>query len=174
MEDIDKRIDEYSGLFDLYIEGKPIPPEYKDDPVAGYIEEICQDSGNKELCRKEETWKEIFRKEIISMLEGILPVVSTIEREYEEEMKILSHFFASNIEQKRLAWNGIAKHLHDTFDCSMFNIHGYIQEFGKNRKLLTKFLMPWKLIGKRLARRGKTRRLRKNFPIVCKKLSKKS
>lgn len=53
MEDIDKRIDEYSGLFDLYIEGKPIPPEYKDDPVAGYIEEICQDSGNKELCRKE-------------------------------------------------------------------------------------------------------------------------
>lgn len=51
MEDIDKRIDEYSGLFDLYIEGKPIPPEYKDDPVAGYIEEICQDSGNKELCR---------------------------------------------------------------------------------------------------------------------------
>ena len=89
MEDIDKRIDEYSGLFDLYIEGKPIPPEYKDDPVAGYIEEICQDSGNKELCRKEETWKEIFRKEIISMLEGILPVVSTIEREYEEEMKIL-------------------------------------------------------------------------------------
>ena len=69
MEDIDKRIDEYSGLFDLYIEGKPIPPEYKDDPVAGYIEEICQDSGNKELCRKEETWKEIFRKEIISMLE---------------------------------------------------------------------------------------------------------
>lgn len=52
MEDIDKRIDEYSGLFDLYIEGKPIPPEYKDDPVAGYIEEICQDSGNKELCRK--------------------------------------------------------------------------------------------------------------------------
>ena len=37
MEDIDKRIDEYSGLFDLYIEGKPIPPEYKDDPVAGYI-----------------------------------------------------------------------------------------------------------------------------------------
>ena len=25
MEDIDKRIDEYSGLFDLYIEGKPIP-----------------------------------------------------------------------------------------------------------------------------------------------------
>lgn len=126
MEDIDKRIDEYSGLFDLYIEGKPIPPEYKDDPVAGYIEEICQDSGNKELCRKEETWKEIFRKEIISMLEGILPVVSTIEREYEEEMKILSHFFASNIEQKRLAWNGIAKHLHDTFDSSMFNIHGYI------------------------------------------------
>jgi len=113
MEDIDKRIDEYSGLFDLYIEGKPIPPEYKDDPVAGYIEEICQDSGNKELYRKEETWKEIFRKEIISMLEGILPVVSTIEREYEEEMKILSHFFASNIEQKRLAWNGIAKHLHD-------------------------------------------------------------
>lgn len=100
MEDIDKRIDEYSGLFDLYIEGKPIPPEYKDDPVAGYIEEICQDSGNKELCRKEETWKEIFRKEIISMLEGILPVVSTIEREYEEEMKILSHFFTSNIEQK--------------------------------------------------------------------------
>ena len=174
MEDIDKRIDEYSGLFDLYIEGKPIPPEYKDDPVAGYIEEICQDSGNKELCRKEETWKEIFRKEIISMLEGILPVVSTIEREYEEEMKILSHFFASNIEQKRLAWNGIAKHLHDTFDSSMFNIHGYIQEFEKNRKLLTKFLMPWKLIGKRLARRGKTRRLRKYFPIVCKKLSKKS
>ena len=101
MEDIDKRIDEYSGLFDLYIEGMPIPPAYKDDPVAGYIEEICQDSGNKELCRKEETWKEIFRKEIISMLEGILPVVSTIEREYEEEMKILSHFFASNIEQKR-------------------------------------------------------------------------
>lgn len=134
MEDIDKRIDEYSGLFDLYIEGKPIPPEYKDDPVAGYIEEICQDSGNKELCRKEETWKEIFRKEIISMLEGILPVVSTIEREYEEEMKILSHFFASNIEQKRLAWNGIAKHLHDTFDSSMFNIHGYIQEFGKKQK----------------------------------------
>lgn len=87
MEEIDKRIDEYSGLFDLYIEGKPIPPEYKDDPVAGYIEEICQDSGNKELCRKEETWKEFFRKEIISMLEGILPVVSTIEREYEEEMK---------------------------------------------------------------------------------------
>ena len=124
----------YSGLFDLYIEGKPIPPEYKDDPVAGYIEEICQDSGNKELCRKEETWKEIFRKEIISMLEGILPVVSTIEREYEEEMKILSHFFASNIEQKRLAWNGIAKHLHDTFDSSMFNIHGYIQEFGKKQK----------------------------------------
>ena len=121
MEDIDKRIDEYSGLFDLYIDGKPIPPEYKDDPVAGYIEEICQDSGNKELCRKEETWKEIFRKEIISMLEGILTVVSTIEREYEEEI-----------------------------------------------------LMPWKLIGKRLARRGKTRRLRKYFPIVCKKLSKKS
>lgn len=49
-------------------------------------------------------------------------------------MKILSHFFASNIEQKRLAWNGIAKHLHDAFDSSMFNIHGYIQEFRKKQK----------------------------------------
>ena len=65
---------------------------------------------------------------------GYIPVVSTIEREYEEEMKILSHFFASNIEQKRLAWNGIAKHLHDAFDSSMFNIHGYIQEFRKKQK----------------------------------------
>lgn len=82
MEYIDKRIDEYSGLFDLYIDGKPTPPEYKDDPVARYIEEICQDSGNQELCRKEEAWKEIFRKEIISMLEGILPVLSVIEKEY--------------------------------------------------------------------------------------------
>ena len=41
MEYIDKRIDEYSGLFDLYIDGKPTPPEYKDDPVARYIEETC-------------------------------------------------------------------------------------------------------------------------------------
>ena len=134
MEYIDKRIDEYSGLFDLYIDGKPTPPEYKDDPVARYIEEICQDSGNQELCRKEEAWKEIFRKEIISMLEGILPVLSVIEKEYEEEKELLSHFFASNIEQKRLAWNGIAKHLHDTFDSCMFNIHGYIQEFWKKQK----------------------------------------
>ena len=35
MEDIDKRIDEYSGLFEIYIEGKHIPPEYKNDTVEG-------------------------------------------------------------------------------------------------------------------------------------------
>ena len=102
--------------------------------MAGYIEEICQDSGNKELDRKERHGKKFSERKLFPLLEGILPVVSTIEREYEEEMKILSHFFASNIEQKRLAWNGIAKHLHDTFDSSMFNIHGYIQEFGKKQK----------------------------------------
>lgn len=134
MEDIDKRVDGYSGLFDLYIEGQSVPQEFKDDPVAGYIEEICQDPGNQELCRKSEAWKEIFRKEIVSMLEGILPVVSQIEKEYEDELELLSRFFSYGIEQKRLAWNGIAKHLHEAFDSSMFNIHGYIQEFWKKQK----------------------------------------
>ena len=47
---------------------------------------------------------------------------------------MLSNFFSSSIEQKRLAWNGIAKHLHEAFDSSMFNIHGYIQEFWKKQK----------------------------------------
>lgn len=134
MEDIDKRIDDYSELFDLYIEGQSVPKKFKDDPVAGYIEEICQDTGNQELCRKSEAWKEIFRKEIVSMLEGVLPVVSQIEKEYENELEMLSNFFSSSIEQKRLAWNGIAKHLHEAFDSSMFNIHGYIQEFWKKQK----------------------------------------
>lgn len=87
MEDIDKRIDDYSELFDLYIEGQSVPKKFKDDPVAGYIEEICQDTGNQELCRKSEAWKEIFRKEIVSMLEGVLPVVSQIEKEYEKNWK---------------------------------------------------------------------------------------
>ena len=41
MEDIDKRIDVYSGLFDLYIAGEPIPPADKDDPGAGDIEAMC-------------------------------------------------------------------------------------------------------------------------------------
>lgn len=134
MENIDKRIDNYFGLFDLYIDGQPIPQNFKDDPVARYIEEICQESGNQELFRKSEAWKEIFRKEIVSMLEGVLPVISQIEKEYEDEMELLSHFFSSGIEQKRLAWNGIAKHLHEAFDSSMFNIHGYIQEFWKKQK----------------------------------------
>ena len=44
MEDIDKRIDEYSGLFDLYIEGKPIPPEYK---VSRYCVECGYIEGHK-------------------------------------------------------------------------------------------------------------------------------
>ena len=134
MEDMDDKIDTYIGLFDHCIEGKELPSQWATDPIAVYIKEICQAPGNIELCKNNEVWREIFQKEICSMLLFMLPWISKFEKEYKQEMSLAKTFFNKSLEEKRKIWYEIANHLNEAFDNELFNILGYIQEFGKKEK----------------------------------------
>lgn len=134
MEDMDDKIDTYIGLFDHCIEGKELPSQWATDPIAVYIKEICQAPGNIELCKNNEAWREIFQKEICSMLLFMLPWISKFEKECKQEMSLAKTFFNKSLEEKRKMWYEIANHLNEAFDNELFNILGYVQEFGKKEK----------------------------------------
>ena len=132
-EDIDNKIDGYIVLFDNCIDGYELPRQWTNDPIATYIYEICKTPGNIELCQ-DEIWKDIFHKEISSMLFTILPLFEQIENEYNQEMTMVKKFFAYSFEEKRNAWDETALHLNKAFDKNVFNIHGYVLELEKEEK----------------------------------------
>lgn len=133
-EDIDNKIDGYINLFDHCIGGQELPIQWTNDPIATYIEDICKAPGNIELCQEDETWKNIFHQEILSMLYFMLPLFEHIESEYNQEISTVKKFFGYSFEEKRNAWDETALHLDKAFGKNVFNIHGYILELEKKEK----------------------------------------
>ena len=129
--DIDAQLDDYSALFDLYIERGRIPEVYSDDPVSEYIG--GQVSLNPELASNADL-REMFRENLMDFLRIVLPAFLEIQERFRQEQEMMDAFFAADLPGRRRQWRTVRSWLAYNYTASDFNIDGYERMFGDGMK----------------------------------------
>lgn len=129
--DIDKQLDDYSDLFDIYIERGKIPEKYTDDPISHYMGEQLV-AYNDYL--GDEDMRELLRENLLDFFQQILPHFLMIQNRFQQELNMIETFFGSNLVEKRQQWEDVKLWLSSNYSRDDFNVAGYSKMFGDNEK----------------------------------------
>ena len=68
-----KVLEDYSLLFDRYLEKEELPDYVKEDVLAKYIKEVLDDPGNRHLCMTDFIWKDLLKTSLLEFFRQLLP-----------------------------------------------------------------------------------------------------
>ena len=118
-EDIDQQIDDYSELFDLYIEHSRLPETYADDPFSQYLASQL-DIHKQNL--PDNDYKEALRQNLLNFFRSILPTLLEFQQFHTAETKMLQEFFESDNDKRRQLWQKVKSWLTFYYTKEQFNL----------------------------------------------------
>ena len=100
--DIDAKLEEYSEVFDIYLDGGELPPTDGQDPLRDYIVSVIDN--NPQLDVSDSTRTEVLKESLMSYFSQLLVAFAEIQAEMERELTIIALFSQANIDGKRKMW----------------------------------------------------------------------
>lgn len=122
-----KVLEDYSLLFDRYLEKEELPDYVKEDVLAKYIKEVLDDPGNRHLCMTDFIWKDLLKTSLLEFFRQLLPYFEKLEQEEVREKSYMRNFQSADIKKKRMMWAQLEEHISNLYPPSDINLEGYIQ-----------------------------------------------
>ena len=79
--DIDAKLEEYSEVFDIYLDGGEVPPPDGQDPLRDYPYDVIDN--NPQLGVSDPTWTEVLKENLMSYFSQLLVAFAEIQAEME-------------------------------------------------------------------------------------------
>ena len=129
-EVLKQRLDRYSELFDLYVDGDPsaLMVDTKDDPLGEYLQEVALDSINHMHCQEDPIWREVFKTSLMTFFEVVLKNYMTLEKEHEQETMFINDFISSTTPVKQASWWDIVRTIEEKYSSAELNPYGFQQQ----------------------------------------------
>ena len=129
-EVLKQRLDRYSELFDLYVDGDPsaLMVDTKDDPLGEYLQEVVLDSINHMHCQEDPIWREVFKTSLMTFFEVVLKNYMTLEKEHEQETMFINDFISSTTPVKQASWWDIVRTIEEKYSSAELNPYGFQQQ----------------------------------------------
>ena len=128
-EIIQERLDKYSALFDLYLDRDtpPLPPseERTQDPLQDYLREAVSEPFNYLHSQEDTTWREVFKNSLMGFFTAMLKAFLPLEREQQEEQKVIRSFFGASTDDKKKQWGNIVLFIQNKYTTNELNPYGY-------------------------------------------------
>ena len=124
---MNKILQDYSDLFDVYLEKEELPEYAQGDVLAKYIKDILDDPGNHHLCTTDPVWKDLLKSSLMDFFRQLLPYFMELEKEEAREKQRMRNFQKADIKGKRLMWPLIDEDIRQVYPPSDVNMDGYIQ-----------------------------------------------
>ena len=105
-DDIEDRINEYGGAFDYYLQHNELPDFIPEDDVLGNVIVKVFDE-NPQLDGHDPLWVDVFKTELMKFFAAIMELLIPIEKDFEQEMILISAFSSGDIDFKRKMWNTV-------------------------------------------------------------------
>lgn len=70
---MNKILQDYSELFDVYLEKEELPEYMQGDVLAKYIKEVLDDPGNRHLCKTDPIWKDLLKSSLLDFFRQLYP-----------------------------------------------------------------------------------------------------
>lgn len=99
---IDAKLEEYSEVFDIYLDGGEVPPPDGQDPLRDYLYDVIDN--NPQLDVSDSTWTEVLKESLMSYFSQLLVAFAEIQAEMERELAFIALFAQANIDGKRKMW----------------------------------------------------------------------
>lgn len=119
---LDKRLDNYSELFDLYIESGRLPEDRKDDPLSEYLGNQVEKYRDR---LGDEDFRELLRESLLGYCRAVLPGYMKIQESYSKEKSKMEKFFASGRGKRQDQLEETLNWLSIQLPKEMFNAKGY-------------------------------------------------
>ena len=124
---MNKILQDYSDLFDVYLEKEELPEYAQGDVLAKYIKDVLDDPGNHHLCTTDPVWKDLLKSSLMDFFRQLLPHFIELEKEEAREKQRMRNFQKADIKGKRLMWPLIDEDILQVYPPSDVNMDGYIQ-----------------------------------------------
>ena len=128
-EIIQERLDKYSALFDLDLDRgtPPLPPseEGTQDPLQEYLQEAVSEPFNYLHSQEDTTWREVFKNSLMGFFSALLKAFLPLEREQQEEQKVIRSFFGASTDDKKKQWGNIVLFIQNKYTTNELNPYGY-------------------------------------------------
>ena len=123
--DTDTKLEEYSEIFDYYMEHGEMPPTASnDDCLIGYIQEVID--SNPQIDTSDPTWVEVLKDDLISFLALLLDLLCDMQKEAKRELDMIAQFNDTPIEQNLRMWKKICEQIESHYSIYEVNLPGYI------------------------------------------------
>ena len=125
---IDAKLEEYSEVFDIYLDGGKLPPTDGQDPLRDYIVSVIDN--NPQLDVSDSTWTEVLKESLMSYFSQLLVAFAEIQAEMEREQTIIALFSQANIDGKRKMWKQVRNHIRNRYSKFQVDLDGFTGQFG--------------------------------------------
>ena len=125
---IDAKLEEYSEVFDIYLDGGKLPPTDGQDPLRDYIVSVIDN--NPQLDVSDSTWTEVLKESLMSYFSQLLVAFAEIQAEMERELTIIALFSQANIDGKRKMWKQVRNHIRKRYSKFQVDLDGFTGQFG--------------------------------------------
>lgn len=126
--DIDSKLEEYSDVFDFYMEKGEIPENASsEDILIDYMKDVIDN--NPQVDFTDPLWVEIMKDNLISYFARLLELYRELQLEAMKELAFIQSFQIAGIEQKRKMWKDVSKHIGENYSKFEVNLTGYVEQF---------------------------------------------
>ena len=133
-EYIESHLEEYSALFDSYLNTGVLPYDMQRDVLANYLKTVLDDPGIKYQCQTDEIWKDLMKTSLLEFFRVLLPYYFEIEQTAKKERKYMDAFFSGDIDRKRAMWHDVEEYIESLYPPEQMNMEGYDQLFRNTDK----------------------------------------
>ncbi|MBD5222732.1 MAG: hypothetical protein HDS71_01540 [Bacteroidales bacterium] len=131
--DVDAKLEEYSEVFDIYMESGEMPPTMpEEDCLAGYMKEVIDN--NPQIDGTDTTWVEVLKDGLISYFAALLEQFRAMQLEAMKELALIAKFQGAGIEDKRSLWQTVCGTIQKEYSKYEVNLQGYINQFQTTDK----------------------------------------
>lgn len=127
---MENRLEEYDSYFDYYAEHGTMPHEFQRDVLTDYMLDVLNEPSNKQLCSNDIVWRESIKKALLDFFEQMLLSFKNINRQKQQELKLLQQFEDADIDEKREMWSNVVKFIKSTYTASQVNMAAYSYQLG--------------------------------------------
>lgn len=122
-----KILEDYSELFDFYLEKETLPEYCQSDVMAHYLKDMLDDPSNRHLCTTDPIWRDLLKNSLLDFFRRLLPYIRNLEEEEAKEKKYMRNFHRATLNNKRTMWENIVRYISNQYPPSKVNLNGYVR-----------------------------------------------
>ncbi len=131
--DVDAKLEEYSEVFDFYMECGSMPPTVEEgDCLVEYMQEVFDN--NPHIDGSDSTWVEVLKDDIISYFSVLLEEFRRMQLEAMQELAFIEQYRKASLEKKREMWKAVYNMIGTDYSKYNINLSGYIKQFKTEDK----------------------------------------